>query len=234
MATWLWVTAAVVLDGAIAFIGGLLPERWLVRYRPVLLGFAAGALLAAAVLDLIPDALHASGTGVWPWLLGGMLVLAALEWVVGARDHHEHGKTPVAYALLASDAFHNIGDGVAIAAAFMSSVHLGVITSLAVIVHEVPEEVADYAVLRAMHVRKRRALLWLGVVQLTALVGAFATLVGASLIDRQGAVLAIAAGTFVYIALVELMPDVLRRGPVKQRMTAFAGLVVGVALIALL
>lgn len=234
MATWLWVTAAVVLDGAIAFIGGLLPERWLVRYRPVLLGFAAGALLAAAVLDLIPDALHASGAAVLPWLLGGMLVLAALEWVVGARDHHEHGKTPVAYALLASDAFHNIGDGVAIAAAFMSSVHLGVITSLAVIVHEVPAEVADYAVLRAMHVRKRRALLWLGVVQLTALAGAFATLVGASLLDRQGAVLAIAAGTFVYIALVELMPDVLRRGPAKQRMTAFAGLVVGVALIALL
>lgn len=233
MRTWLWVTAAVVLDGAVAFVGGVVPDRWLVRYRPVLLGFAAGALLAAALLDLLPEALHATGTHALPWLLGGMLVLAALEWVVGARDHHEHGKTPVAYALLASDAFHNLGDGVAIAAAFTSSVHLGVITSLAVIVHEVPEEVADYAVLRAAKMSKTRALVWLGAVQMTALAGAYATLLGASLLARQGVMLALAAGTFIYIAMVELMPDVLRKGPVRARLTALVGLGVGVAAIAL-
>ena len=233
MATWLWVTAAVIVDGAVAFVGGAMPERWLVRYRPVLLGFAAGALLAAALLDLVPEALHASGTHALPWLLGGMLALAALEWAVGARDHHEHGKTPVAYALLASDAFHNIGDGIAIAAAFTTSVRLGVITSLAVIVHEVPEEIADYAVLRASRMTKLRALIWLGAVQMTALVGAYATLLGASLLARQGVVLALAAGTFIYIAMVELMPDVLRKGPVRARLTALIGLGVGVALIAL-
>ena len=233
MVTWLWVTAAVVLDGAVAFVGGVLPDRWLLRYRPVLLGFAAGALLAAALLDLVPDALRTSGTVIWPWLLGGMLVLAALEWLVGARDHHEHGNKPVAYALLASDAFHNIGDGIAIAAAFTSSLHLGVITAFAVIVHEVPEEVADYAVLRASRMSKARALVWLGAVQLTALAGAYATLLGASLLARQGVVLALAAGTFVYIAMVELMPDVLRRGAVRDRLAALAGLVVGVVVIAL-
>lgn len=232
MATWLWVTASVLVDGAVAFVGGLLPDRWLVRYRPLLLGFAAGALLAAALLDLVPDALRAGGPAVLSWLLGGMLGLAALEWLVGARDHHEHGKTPVAYALLASDAFHNLGDGIAIAAAFTSSVHLGVITSLAVILHEVPAEVADYAVLRASHMTKRRALLALGVVQLTALVGAYVTLLGASLVHRQGIVLALAAGTFVYIALVELMPDVLRKAPSRERFAAIAGLAIGVAAIA--
>ncbi len=232
METWLWVTAAVLVDGAAAFVGGLLPERWLVRYRPVLLGFASGALLAAALLDLVPDALNAGGPRVLTWLLAGMLVLAGLEWLVGARDHHEHGKAPVIYALLASDAFHNIGDGIAIAAAFTSSVHLGVITSLAVIVHEVPEEVADYAVLRASNMSKRRALLANGAVQMTALAGAYATLLGASLLHRQGIVLALAAGTFVYIALVELMPDVLRKGPRRERFAALVGLALGVAVIA--
>lgn len=232
MATWLWVTAAVILDGAVAFVGGVIPDRWLVRYRPVLLGFASGALLAAALLELVPGALHASGPGALPWLLGGMLALAALECMVGARHHHED-KAPIAYALLASDAFHNIGDGIAIAGAFMISVHLGVITSLAVIVHEVPEEVADYAVLRASRMSKPRALVWLGAVQMTALVGAYATLLGASLLPGQGVVLALAAGTFVYIAMVDLMPDVLRSGPMRDRLAALVGLGVGVAVIAL-
>lgn len=234
MATWLWVTVAVIVDGAAALVGGLMPDRWLTRYRPILLGFASGALLATALLDLVPDALGQGGRAIIPWLLGGMLVLAALEWLVGTHDHHGHGVTPVPYALLASDGVHNFGDGVAIAAAFTSSVRLGVITALAVIVHEVPEEIADYAVLRASRIGKRKALWALVAVQMTAALGAWGTLLGASLVRRQGVLLALAAGTFLYIALVELMPDVLRRGAMRDRVTAVVGLAVGVAMIALL
>lgn len=232
--TWLWVTAAVAIDGAVALVGGLLPDRWLTRYRPVLLGFASGALLAAALLDLVPGALEQAGHAIWPWLLGGMLVLAALEWFIGAHDHHGHEVTPVPYALLGSDAIHNFGDGIAIAAAFTTSVRLGIVTALAVIVHEVPEEVADYAVLRASGIGKRRALWALLLVQLTAAVGAWVTLLGASLVHRQGVLLALAAGTFLYIALVQLMPDVLRRGPMRDRLTAVVGLAFGIAVVALL
>jgi zinc and cadmium transporter len=232
--TWLWVTAAVIVDGAAALVGGLLPDRWLERYRPALLGFASGALLAVALLDLVPEALEQAGPAIWPWLLGGMLVLAAIEWFVGTHDHHGHGVTPVPYALLASDAVHNFGDGIAIAAAFTTSMRIGIITALAVIVHEVPEEVADYAVLRASKIGKRRALWALLLVQMTAAIGAWVTLLGASLVHRQGVLLALAAGTFLYIALVELMPDVLRRGAIRDRVTAVVGLAFGIGMIALI
>jgi len=228
---WLWVAAAVVVDGAAALVGGLLPDRWLNRHRPLMMGFAAGALLAAALLDMVPEAIASRGVLVLPWLLGSMVALAGFEWLLGVHDHHEHGKNPLPYALLASDAFHNFGDGIAIAAAFLSSTHLGIVTSLAVIVHEVPEELADYAVLRAARIGKRNALIWLTVVQMTAGIGAAVTLLGASLGHGGGEFLAVAAGTFIYIALVELMPDVLRGGPARDRWSALGGLVLGIAAI---
>jgi zinc and cadmium transporter len=231
---WLWVTGAVVIDGACALVGGLLPDRWLHRHRPLMMGFAAGALLAAALLDMLPEAVQSRGVLVLPWLLGSMVVLAAFEWLLGVHDHHEHGRNPLPYALLASDAFHNFGDGIAIAAAFLMSTHLGIVTSLAVIIHETPEELADYAVLRAAHIGKRNALIWLTAVQMTAGLGAAVTLLGASLGHGGGEFLAVAAGTFIYIALVELMPDVLRGGPARDRWAALGGLVLGVGAIWLL
>jgi len=233
---WAWVTAAVVLDGAVALVGGLLPDRWLMRHRPTMLGFAAGALLAAAVLDLVPDALDARGVVVVPWLAASIVALAALDYVFGVHGHHhEQARNPVAYGLLASDAVHNFGDGIAIAAAFLSSTHLGVITSIAVLVHELPEELADYAVLRVARVGKRRSLVALALVQLTAGVGAAVTLLGATLGHGHGhsIVLAIAGGTFIYIALVELMPDILREGSRRDRLVALASFAAGAVLIAL-
>lgn len=229
--TALWVALAIAVDGAAGLAGALLPERWLVRYRPALLGFAAGALLAAALLDLVPDAIAASGTSVLPWLLASIAALAVFEWMLPAHDHHDHlgGATP--YALLGSDALHNFGDGMAIAAAFIASPRLGLVTSVAVIVHEVPQEVADYTVLRAAKLGKRRALIALVGVQLIAALGAAATFLGGRVDGVSGIVLALAAGTFVYIACVELLPDVLRRGKRVDRIGALGALFVGMALV---
>lgn len=229
--TAVWVALAIALDGAAGLAGALVPERWLVRYRPALLGFAAGALLAAAVLDLLPEALAAQGARVFPWLLASIVALAAFEWLLPMHDHHDHVGRATPYALLGSDALHNFGDGMAIAAAFLQSPRFGVITTLAVLVHEVPQEVADYAVLRNADLGKRRALLGLVGVQLTAGLGAIVTLAGASIAGANGFVLAIAAGTFVYIACVGLLPDVLRRGPRHERVGALAALAAGVLLV---
>jgi zinc and cadmium transporter len=114
-------------------------------------------------------------------------------------------------ALLGSDALHNVSDGMAIAAGFLVSTQVGFLTAMAVIVHEVPEEVADYALLRASGMPRRRALAGLAIVQLTAVIGAAGTLVASSLIARaEGVMLAIACGTFVYIALVNLAPELRR------------------------
>jgi zinc and cadmium transporter len=229
--TVLWIALAIAIDGAAGLAGALLPERWLVRYRPALLGFAAGALLAAALLDLMPDAIAARGTSVLPWLLASIAALAVFEWSLPTHDHHDHvgGATP--YALLGSDALHNFGDGMAIAAAFVASPRLGLVTAAAVIVHEVPQEVADYAVLRAAKMGKRRALLALVGVQLTAALGAAATLLGGRFEGANGIVLALAAGTFIYIACVELLPDVLQRGKRSDRVRALVALLAGIAVV---
>ena len=229
--TVVWVALAVALDGAAGLAGALLPEAWLVRYRPALLGFAAGALLAAALLDLVPDAIAANGTGVLPWLLASIVALATFEWMLPMHDHHDHVGTATPYALLGSDALHNFGDGIAIAAAFVASPRLGLITSLAVIVHEVPQEVADYAILRAANLERRRALVALVGVQLTAALGAALVLLGAGFSGMNGIVLAIAAGTFLYIACVELLPDVLRRGPRRDRIGAIVALAAGIVVV---
>jgi len=228
---WLWVAAFIVLDGTVALVGGLLPDRWLLRHRPVMLGFAAGALLSVAVLDLVPEAVDARGAVIIPWLVAGIAALAALDYVFDAHGHHTRS---VSFALLGSDAVHNFGDGVAIAGAFVHSIHLGVITSLAVLIHELPQELADYAILREARMPKGRSLLWLALVQLTAGLGAAVALIGATLGDTHAIILALAASTFIYIALVELMPDILRSGSRRERLVALGALVAGAALIAVL
>jgi zinc and cadmium transporter len=233
---WIWIAAAIVVDGAAGLIGGLLPDRWIERRRTGLAGFAAGALLAAALLDILPEALAARGSEALYWAFGAFGFGALVEW--GLRSHvHRRGGTPgpaSPVVLLGSDALHNIGDGIAIAAAFLVSIPLGVVTSLAVIVHEVPEELADYALLRASGMTKRRALLALGMVQLTAALGAVGTLIAATETRAlAGIALSISAGTFLFIATADLLPEVVRsavRG--RARTEAIVGFTLGFAAVA--
>lgn len=209
---WLCIAAALLLNGAAALAGGVLAEAWLVSHRLALIGFAAGVLLGATLLDIVPEAIAASGTGSLVWLLASFVLMALFEATV-ARHGHRRGVAPsrvVPLALLGSDALHNIADGAAIAASFLSSIRLGVVTTLAVILHEVPEEIGDYVLLRASGISRGRALLALSGVQLTAGLGAAATLLAWSRFESlSGVVLAVAAGTFLYISATDLLPAVL-------------------------
>ncbi|CAN5242001.1 hypothetical protein BH11MYX1_BH11MYX1_55580 [soil metagenome] len=235
--TWIWIAVAIVVDGAAGLVGGLLPDAWIERRKTGLVGFAAGALLAAALLDTLPEALAARGLGALYWAFGAFVVGALVEWLLSAHVHRRGGTpgpaSPV--VLLGSDALHNIGDGIAIAAAFLVSVPLGIVTSLAVIVHEVPEELGDYALLRASGMTKRQALIALGAVQLTAAVGAFGTLIAASQTHAlAGIALSISAGTFLFIATADLLPEVLRsavRG--RARTEAVVGFLLGLSAVGL-
>lgn len=225
--TWLWVTIAIVLDGAVALVGGLLPERWLDRYQPAMLGFAAGTLLASGLGEILPEVISIGGVSALGWTAGAMLVLGAFEHVSARREHHRL-RPVVPVALLGSDALHNLADGMAIAAAFMVSPRVGVFTSAAVLIHELPEEIADYALLRVAGVAKPSALVALAAVQLTAALGAAGTLVAAQMIaDANGPILAIACGMFVYIAVFDLIPDLVRA---RALSAALAGMV-GIALV---
>ena len=233
---WMWITAAVILDGAAALVGGLLPDAWVIKRRAALIGFAAGALLFAAFLDILPAAIALRGNQALWWAAASFTVVAIGEWLLTGRHRHQRDATVSVQpaTLLGSDALHNISDGMAISAAFLVSRSLGVVTSLAVVVHEVPEEVGDYVVLRAAGVAKVKALLALTAVQATAAIGAFGVLLAASQTTWLSSIaLSIAVGTFLFIAATDLLPDVLRKSDVPgDRWQAMSGFLLGAAVIA--
>ncbi|MBZ4418080.1 ZIP family metal transporter [Myxococcus sp. RHSTA-1-4] len=231
----LYTFLAVLADGLAGLASGLLSERWLRSHLPALVGFAAGTLLTVSFLEVLPEAVEALGAAAFSWAFASFTALALLEWRLGRPHHHPHGATLPAptlpAALLGSDALHNIGDGAAVAAAFLVSPQAGIATSLAVIAHELPQEVGDYALLRASGWSRRRALLALAGVQLTAAVGAAGMLLGSRLLPPlEGIVLAIAAGTFFYIGAVDLLPE-LRHGSPSESRQRVTGLVLGVVLL---
>lgn len=227
---WLWTTIAIALDGAVVLVCALVPDRWLVRYRAPMLGFATGTLLATGLGEILPAALGRAGLHALVWMLGAMLALGAFEMVSSRRGRHrDHPLDPV--ALLGSDALHNLGDGMAIAAAFVVAPRFGVLTAAAVLVHELPEEIADYALLRGGGMPKRTALAALGAVQLTAGIGAAGTLLASSLLARaEGIVLGVASGMFVYIAAFDLLPELGRARTRSGFIAALAGAAISLVL----
>jgi len=162
----LWVTLFSVLGSvwnvlaAAAFL--LIREKIQRTLVPYLISYATGTLLASSFLGLIPHALeHLSPLPVLSTVLLGVLLFFVLEKIIVWRHCHDsecevHGASGT--MLLIGDGVHNLTDGVIIAASFLSSIPVGIITSLSVIVHEIPQEVGDFAILLHSGYTRRRAL----------------------------------------------------------------------------
>ena len=239
--TWILVFSLLGSIGAVAGAGLLLAFPGPTRQRlvPVLISYASGTLLGAAFLGMIPAGLAAiPGRPILVTVLLGMVLFFVLEKVVIWRHCHEqdcaaHGQA--APLILVGDAFHNFVDGIVIAAAFMTSVPLGVTAAIAVIAHEVPQEVGDFAILLENGYSRPRALL------LNTL-SASATLPGAVLAwfwlaEAQAMmpyVLAISAASFIYIATADLIPGLHRRTSPAAALQQVILLLAGIGTIALL
>jgi zinc and cadmium transporter len=248
------MTVLVALALAVAGSAGGLLVAWLLfarrraggRLVSSLVSYAVGALLGAALLNLMPEALASLEPGrALGALLAGILMFFVLEKFVLWRHAHEHGDEAraghgevhpaTATLVIVGDALHTFTDGVVIAAATLVSVPFGATTALAIIAHEIPQEAGDFAILLATGHPPRRAML----LNLTSAVGGVAgaalmLLVGSGLPEVLPYVLAFAAGNFLYVAMADLIPA-LHRG-VKDR-NAFAQLVLiglGVATILVL
>ena len=175
-----------------------------------LVGFSAGTLLGAAFLDLLPEALE--GTGARETLtmaLAGLLVFFALEKIIMGHDHHSKTHVhPVGYLNLIGDALHNFFDGAVIAAAFMSSTPLGLVTTIAVVLHEIPQEIGDFSLLLYSGFSTKKALAYNLLSALAAVAGAVLFYYAASFVSGlQAFGLAFTAGMFIYIALADLVPE---------------------------
>jgi zinc and cadmium transporter len=237
----LWWILAFSLIGSIgATLGGgvllLLPEPTQKRLLPSLLSFAAGSLLGAACLGMLPKALESlEPSPVLASFLAGLVLFFILEKVLLWRHCHDQDCDAHSQAgplLLVGDAFHNFVDGVVIAAAFLVSRPLGIATALAVVAHEVPQELGDLAVLLNSGYPRRRALL-LNLLSASAtipgaIVGLFALDSGRHLVPY---VLAISAASFIYIAIADVVPALHRETRPLQGTLQVALLLLGIGVL---
>jgi zinc and cadmium transporter len=238
---WVLLFSLLGSIGAIAGAALLLVLPALIRGRlvPYLISYATGTLLGAAFLGMIPHALEqAPARKVLVTVLAGMVLFFVLEKLVLWRHCHDrdcevHGQA--ASLILVGDAFHNFVDGVVIAAAFLTSIPLGVATAVAVIAHEVPQEIGDFAILLESGYSRAKALV------LNTL-SAAATLPGAVvayfwLANTRALVpyvLALSAASFIYIASADLVPNLHRQVSPKDGVSQVALLLLGIGTIALL
>ena len=231
---------------AAALVAFAVLERWV----PRLVSFAVGALLGAALLNLMPEALESSADPrtVFATLLVGLLVFFMLEKLALWRHahgpgHDAHGRegdaqagvtSPAGALIVFGDSLHNFVDGVLIAAAFLADPTLGWATAVAVIAHEVPQEVGDFMVLLHSGYSRKRALVLNAVSSLASvaggLLGYFALKAAQPALPY---VLAFAAAGFLYIAVADLIPNLHRRFAIKDALSQVALIATGVAIVAL-
>ena len=216
-----------LLSALAASVFLLLSERHRIALLPHLVSFATGALLGAAFLGLVPHALEAIGPGgahrVGLGLLLGIVTFFLLEkFVLWRHCHddpceahspsHEARDAASARMILAGDSFHNVLDGVLVAAAFMTDPRLGVVTAIAVAAHEVPQEVGDIAILLHGGYTRRRALALNLLTSLTSIAGGIAAYFAlGTALHLLPYALAFAAASFIYIAVADLIPGLHRR-----------------------
>ena len=186
------------------------------RLVPWLVSYAVGALLGVSLLAILPEALDAlPPTRVFATLLVGILLFFLLEKLVLWRHCHTHDcevHENAAGVVLIGDAFHNFVDGAVIAAAVMTSVPLGVSTAIAVAAHEIPQEVGDFAILLHAGYSRRRALVLNAITAGAGAVGALLAVLFLDLVPRLlPYCLALAAASFLYVAMADLIPG-LHRG----------------------
>lgn len=238
---WSLIGSVFSLIGGIIVLSSKKTRLNAIKYG---LPFGAGALLAAAFLGVLPEAIEGSGDlhSTLLFALGGFLAFFVLERLLGWFHHHEshhhdevhgvrHDKTHQ-WLVIVGDTLHNAIDGIAIGAAFLVNPATGIGTAVAVAAHEIPQEIGDFGILLGKGMRPRHVVV-------VNLLSALATVVAALSVYALGAandinpapLLAIAAGFFIYIAASDIIPDIHEKSRREGNLQAFM-LIVGVVVLA--
>lgn len=234
----------VALIALVGFGSLLIAKRILSKILAIIVAFAAGALLGGAFFHLLPEAVELNGP-VFELTLLGLLVFFALDsllWIYhchgGHRLHeHEHGAAscptkPVGPLNLIGDALHNFTDGIVIASAFLVNPALGISTTIAVAIHEIPQEVSDFGILIHSGYSKTKALVLNFAVALMILLGVVATfLIGERVSGITAYTLPFAAGGFIYMACTNLLSEIKEESSIIKRLWQTLALLAGVALL---
>ncbi len=254
---WIVLFAALggIASAALAVVFLWISEQRAARLLPHFVSFATGALLGAALLALLPEAMARAGVAgahaLGVTLIAGLGVFFVIEKLVlgwhahageeepamhgqhsHARHSHRHDHAS-GVLVLVGDSVHNALDGVLIAAAFLTSVSLGMVTTLAVAAHEIPHRVGDFAILVHGGFSRARALLLNLATGLASIIGAVAAYFGLRrALDLLPYALAFAAAGFLYIAVAGLIPGLHRRADARTSSIQVILISLGIALIA--
>ncbi|WP_348756728.1 ZIP family metal transporter [uncultured Aquincola sp.] len=249
--TLLYIVLATLAGGLLSVgIAASLTVHLLGRVVKSLVSLSAGVLLATALLNVLPEAFESNAEphALFATLLGGLLFFFLLEKVELYRHthhhegdghhHHHHFDAEQAgrggWSVLLGDSIHNFCDGVIIAAAFLTDVRLGTVTALAIIAHEIPQEVGDYIVLLNAGLSRTRALVYNALSGAAAVVGG---VVGYFVVGPWEALfpylLVVAASSFVYVAVADLIPQMQRRLSLRDTLLQVGWLAAGLVIVLL-
>ena len=243
MSTWLPALGAVALMSSLSLVGAAtmaLRARTLERALVVLIAFAAGALLGDVFIHIVPEvAESATGfdTAASASVLGGIVAFFVLEKVFHwhhAHFPHEEVVHPVAISNIVGDALHNFVDGAIIAGAFLVSTQVGIATTVAVALHEIPQELGDFGILVHAGLKPRRALALNFGSGLAGVVGAIVTLLLRDTPGLEEFLLPFSAGAFVYIAGTDLIPELHKEPELRKSLLQGGALLLGIGIMALL
>ena len=247
----LYIVLATLAGGLLSvLIAATLTVSVLSRVVQDLVSLSAGVLLGTALLNVLPEAFenNHSPQALFATLLVGLLFFFLLEKADlyrhqhhhegDAHDHHHGYDRQQAgrggLLVLMGDSIHNFCDGVIIAAAFLADVEVGVVTALAVVVHEIPQEVGDYIVLLNAGLSRRRALLYNALSGLASVVGG---VLGYFVVGAWQPLfpylLVVAASSFIYVAVADLIPQLQRRLPLRETIAQLAWLGGGLGVVLL-
>lgn len=209
-----WILIFSILGSILGLIGGIFllwQERLTRRISIYLISFAAGALLGAAFLNLLPEVITREKGSILVFTLGGILIMFLVEKYL-LWYHCHNRECPVhsfTYMILIGDGIHNFIDGIIIGASFLIGIPLGIITTLAIAFHEIPQEIGDFGVLVHGGWEKRRVLLYNFLTALIAPLAAVLAYFSAPFLNKAlVSLIAFAAGNFIYIAGSDLIPEI--------------------------
>ena len=243
--TLTWIIAASIAGGVLSVCAAALALFLRAAWIQSLVSYAIGALLGAAFLEVIPEAFaHGDPHRAALSILSGILVFFLLEKLLlwrhsheghdaGGHDHgHDHGRSGA--LIVVGDTIHNFLDGILIAAAFLQSTQLGIITALAIVAHEIPQEVGDFVILLNSGYSKAKAFCLNVFSSGATLVGGVLGYFGLQVIEGWTPVLlGIVAASMIYVAVADLIPGLHRRPELRATLSQTLLIGLGIGVIAL-
>lgn len=237
---WIYTLTSVSIVSLISLVSvftlGIKQDR-LQRILLYLVSFSAGALLGDVFIHILPEIMQGEAAlqnGMY--VLVGIMLFFVLERVL--MWHHSHSSHQeeihsVVYLTIVGDALHNFLDGVAIAAGFLVSIPVGIATATAVIFHEIPQEIGQFAILVHGGWSRKKALLYNFFSALTAIIGALMVLFFAQNFEEAPAVLlGLSAASFIYIAMSDLIPELQKERDIRRFVLQLLWMTAGVVVIA--